>query len=209
MGNQLGAAQQPDYNNLPELQALSFVERLGGGRFLKTLKCAIAPGGGGAGAVSGENGPGGAVGSGGGPHPGGCQLLTVKVYVKRGPAERLGPYEEMLAEVRQLFEKWRLPSISAAARGPARAAWRPFLSTPPNRASSAVGGSARAAPERGLSSFNRQVRARLSVGAAPNVMPFHWFKETAHVAYLARQYLHSTLLERMTTPPFITLYEKR
>ena len=40
MGNQLASSQQPDYNNLPDIgSALTFQERLGGGRFLKTLKC--------------------------------------------------------------------------------------------------------------------------------------------------------------------------
>ena len=122
MGNQLGAAVPPDYTSLPELQSLAFVERLGGGRFVKTLKCAMGDG----------------------------QLLVVKVYVKRDASERLSAYEEMLTEV----------------------------------------------------------RSRLSVDAAPNVMPFRWFKEGQHVAYLARQFLHSTLLERITTPPFLTAHEK-
>ncbi|EOD13231.1 hypothetical protein EMIHUDRAFT_247087, partial [Emiliania huxleyi CCMP1516] len=127
MGNQLGSVQ-PDYNNLPELQQLAFVERLGGGRFLKTLKYAMSVGGSGAPA----------------------QLLAVKVYFKRTPNEKLAPYLEMLTEV----------------------------------------------------------RARLSAEAAPNVMPFRWFRETTHVAYLARQYLHSTLLERAATPPFLSHDEK-
>ena len=39
-------------------------------------------------------------------------------------------------------------------------------------------------------------------------MPFRWFRETTHVAYLARQYLHSTLLERAATPPFLSHDEK-
>lgn len=144
MGNQLGAAQQPDYNNLPELQALAFVERLGGGRFLKTLKCAMSAGAGGA-AGTPDGG-----GEAAGPWAGGSQLLVVKVYVKRDASERLGAYEEMLAEV----------------------------------------------------------RSRLSLEAAPNVMPFGWYRETQHVAYLARQYLHSTLLDRLATPPFLTRHEK-
>ena len=39
MGNQLASQQQPDYNNLLADNNLAFQERLGGGRFLKTLKC--------------------------------------------------------------------------------------------------------------------------------------------------------------------------
>ena len=53
------------------------------------------------------------------------------------------------------------------------------------------------------------VRERLTVHGAPNVMPYRWFKETPHAAYLVRQYFHSNLLERMSTPPFLTLVEKR
>jgi phosphoinositide-3-kinase regulatory subunit 4 len=147
MGNQLGAAQQPDYNNLPELQALAFVERLGGGRFLKTLKCAMSASGAGAGGAAGRSSEGGEAAW---PAAGGSQLLVIKVYVKRDASERLSAYEEMLAEV----------------------------------------------------------RSRLSLEAAPNVMPFQWYRETQHVAYLARQYLHSTLLDRLATPPFLTRHEK-
>eukprot|EP00965_Chrysotila_dentata_P117234 3874368-Pleurochrysis_carterae.AAC.2 len=49
-----------------------------------------------------------------------------------------------------------------------------------------------------------EVRSRLSSHAAPNVLPFRWFKETPNAAYLARQFLHSNLLQRMSTPPFLT-----
>ena len=54
-----------------------------------------------------------------------------------------------------------------------------------------------------------QVRARLTVNGAPNVMPFRWFKETPHAAYLVRQYFHASLLERLSSPPFLSLVEKR
>ena len=53
------------------------------------------------------------------------------------------------------------------------------------------------------------VRDRLTVNGAPNVMPFRWFKETAHAAYLVRQHFHTNLLERLGTPPFLTLIEKK
>ena len=51
------------------------------------------------------------------------------------------------------------------------------------------------------------VRERLN--SAPNVMPFRWFRETSHAAYLVRQYFYSNLLERMSTPPFLSSVEKR
>ena len=73
MGNQLASSQQPDYNNLPDIgSALTFQERLGGGRFLKTLKCVNEDG-----------------------------ILVVKVYFKRDPGLSLASYEEMLTEVRR------------------------------------------------------------------------------------------------------------
>lgn len=53
------------------------------------------------------------------------------------------------------------------------------------------------------------VRDLLTVNGAPNVMPFRWFRETAHAAYLVRQHFHSNLLERLGTPPFLTLIEKK
>ena len=62
MGNQLAqlSSQQPDYNNLPEIGGvIQFREKLGGGRFLKTLKCVNEDG-----------------------------ILVVKVYHKRDPHER-------------------------------------------------------------------------------------------------------------------------
>ena len=40
------------------------------------------------------------------------------------------------------------------------------------------------------------VRELLPVKGTPNVMPFLWFKETPHAAYLVRQYFHQNLLER-------------
>lgn len=73
MGNQLASSQQPDYNNLPDIgSALTFQERLGGGRFLKTLKCVNEDG-----------------------------ILVVKVYFKRDPGLSLASYEDMLTEVRR------------------------------------------------------------------------------------------------------------
>ena len=54
-----------------------------------------------------------------------------------------------------------------------------------------------------------EVRQRLTLNGSPNVMPFRWFKETPHAAYLVRQFFHQNLLERMSTPPFLTLVEKR
>ena len=125
-GNQLASlsSQQPDLNSLPESlgSAVTFQERLGNGRFLKSIKC------------TNEDGE-----------------LVVKIYVKRDPTISLSSHDEMLSEVRQ----------------------------------------------------------RLTLTGAPNVMPFRWFKETAHTAYLVRQYFHSNLLERTTTPPFLTPVEKR
>ena len=53
------------------------------------------------------------------------------------------------------------------------------------------------------------VRDRLTVNGAPNVMPFQWFKETEHAAYLVRQHFYCNLLERWSTPPFLTPIEKR
>ena len=53
-----------------------------------------------------------------------------------------------------------------------------------------------------------EVRERLTVHGAPNVMPYRWFKEDAQAAYLVRQYFHANLLERMSTPPFLTFVEK-
>ena len=52
------------------------------------------------------------------------------------------------------------------------------------------------------------VRNRLTVSGASNVMPFRWFHETPHAAYLARQFVHSSLLTRLSTPPFLTRIEK-
>ena len=54
-----------------------------------------------------------------------------------------------------------------------------------------------------------QVRAKLTVNGAPNVMPFRWFKESPHAAYLVRQYFHANLLERLSSPPFLSLIEKK
>ena len=124
MGNQLAqlsAAQ--DYTALPELgPTVSVLERLGGGRFMKSIKCAHDDG-----------------------------EIVIKVYTKREPSLRLSSYAELLAEL----------------------------------------------------------RSRLAPASTPNVMPFRWFHETSHAAYLGRQHLHMSLLERMSTPPFLTGAEKR
>lgn len=67
-------------------------------------------------------------------------------------------------------------------------------------------------PDQSLAEYEEilaAVRDRLTVNGAPNVMPFRWFKETAHAAYLVRQHFHSNLLERLSTPPFLTPVEKR
>ena len=127
MGNQLAplSSQQPDYSNLPEAGtggSLQFQAKLGGGRFLKTLKCVNEDG-----------------------------ILVVKVYFKRDPGRVLASYEELLTEV----------------------------------------------------------RARLTINGAPNVMAFRWFKETPQAAYIVRQYFYTSLLERMRSPPFLTTVEKR
>ena len=53
------------------------------------------------------------------------------------------------------------------------------------------------------------VRSRLTVNGAPNVMPFRWFRETPQQAYIVRQYFHASLLERLSSPPFLTPVEKR
>lgn len=127
MGNQLAQlapAQGPDLNTLPSDlgSAVSFEERLGGGQFLKSIKC------------TNEDGS-----------------LVVKIYAKREPSQSLDQYEKMLAHLRQ----------------------------------------------------------RLTLNSAPNVMPYRWFKDTPHAGYLVRQYFHANLLERMSTPPFLTPVEKR
>lgn len=53
------------------------------------------------------------------------------------------------------------------------------------------------------------IRDRLTLHDAPNVMPFRWFKETQHAGYLVRQHFHSNLLEKISTPPFLTQIEKK
>ncbi|KOO53768.1 phosphoinositide 3-kinase regulatory subunit 4-like protein [Chrysochromulina tobinii] len=122
MGNQLASlSHQPD-NTIALPEGVTFEDRLGGGQFLRTLKCGSEDG-----------------------------ALVVKVYSKRESRTALSSYEEMLAVVRE----------------------------------------------------------RLTLNGAPNVMPFRWFEETPQAAYLVRQYFHSNLLERMSTPPFLTVVEKR
>ena len=54
-----------------------------------------------------------------------------------------------------------------------------------------------------------EVRVRLTINGAPNVAAFRWFRETPQAAFLVRQYFHANLLERLTTPPFLTVVEKR
>lgn len=46
------------------------------------------------------------------------------------------------------------------------------------------------------------VRDRLTVHGAPNVMPFRWFKETAHAAYLVSGCLLPTLCWLNSLPPY-------
>ena len=75
-GNALAAPLSAQHNDsaLPEAlgASVTFQERLGGGQFLKSIKC------------TNEDG-----------------ALVVKIYAKRGPNISLANYEEMLAEVRQ------------------------------------------------------------------------------------------------------------
>ena len=179
MGNQLASSQQPDYNNLPDIgSALTFQERLGGGRFLKTLKCVNEDG-----------------------------ILVVKVYFKRDPGLSLASYEEMLTEVRRRRRR---------RRGAAPPLPPPPLPPPPSGAADPPIGRAGLQGRRAPSSACyatvipcMQVRAKLTVNGAPNVMPFRWFKESPHAAYLVRQYFHANLLERLSSPPFLSLIEKK
>ena len=82
MGNQLASQQQPDYNNLLADNNLAFQERLGGGRFLKTLKCVNEDG-----------------------------ILVVKVYFKRDPSLSLAKYEELLSMVRSRLTVNGAPNV--------------------------------------------------------------------------------------------------
>ena len=123
MGNHLATLSSQAELNLPELgPTVLFLERLGGGRFIKSLKC------------SHEN-----------------HILVVKVYCKSAAAESVEGYGEELA----------------------------------------------------------LLLSKLSATHAPNVQPFRWFKETSTAAFIARQYIHSNLLELLSTPPFLTGWEKR
>ena len=109
MGNHLATLSSQAELNLPELgPTVLFLERLGGGRFIKSLKC------------SHEN-----------------HILVVKVYCKSAAAESVEGYGEELA----------------------------------------------------------LLLSKLSATHAPNVQPFRWFKETSTAAFIARQYIHSNLLE--------------
>ena len=123
MGNHLATLSSQAELNLPELgPTVLFLERLGGGRFIKSLKC------------SHEN-----------------HILVVKVYCKSAAAESVEGYGEELA----------------------------------------------------------LLLSKLSATHAPNVQPFRWFKETSTAAFIAQQYIHSNLLELLSTPPFLTGWEKR
>lgn len=53
------------------------------------------------------------------------------------------------------------------------------------------------------------IRERLSSITHPNVLPFVWFPETQRAAFLVRAYVHSSLKERMTTRPFLTVLERK
>ena len=184
MGNQLASSQQPEYNNLPDIgSALTFQERLGGGRFLKTLKCVNEDG-----------------------------ILVVKVYFKRDPGLSLASYEEMLTEVRRRRRRRR----GAAPPLPPPPLLPPPLPPLPSSAADPPIGRAGLQGRRAPSSACyatvtpcMQVRAKLTVNGAPNVMPFRWFKESPHAAYLVRQYFHANLLERLSSPPFLSLIEKK
>ena len=190
MGNQLATSQQPDYNNLPDIgSALTFQERLGGGRFLKTLKCVNEDG-----------------------------ILVVKVRCSQKPPRVLrslqvahGPTPPshcaglLQTRPRRLPRKLRGNAHRGAPpHAPPHAPPQPR--TPPRAAAPRL-------PRRRYPTpyvrFVLQVRARLTVNGAPNVMPFRWFRESAHAAYLVRQYFHANLLERLSSPPFLCLVEKQ
>ena len=53
------------------------------------------------------------------------------------------------------------------------------------------------------------IRERLSGITHPNVLPFVWFPETQRAAFLVRAYVHSSLSQRMTTRPFLTVQERK
>ena len=53
------------------------------------------------------------------------------------------------------------------------------------------------------------IRQRLSGITHPNVLPFVWFPETQRAAFLVRAYVHSSLSQRMTTRPFLTVQERK
>ncbi|KAJ1619166.1 hypothetical protein T492DRAFT_1150940 [Pavlovales sp. CCMP2436] len=108
---------------LQELGGLTYEEKMGGGRFLKTLRCTT--------------------------NDAGHAPVVVKVFLKGVGTPSLAPHAAQL----------------------------------------------------------REIRARLPPAAAPNVLPFALFRETEKAAFLMRQYLHSTLRERVAAQPALNPLE--
>lgn len=64
-------------------------------------------------------------------------------------------------------------------------------------------------PEISLDPYLQDLAAiRKSLEGIPNVLAYEQFLETEKAGYVIRQYLHSSLYDRISTTPFLTPFEK-